>query len=185
MERRSTLLSLASFVALLAGCGSSPPPKPAHSADQVPANSEAEFRDVNEERKRRAEEAAVNTPPMAYVRGSTAAEPAEKAGPPENSGKPEKPGQPEKKPSKPSGPRATRAECERVVDKGIEIEISTNPQLKDVAKELKGSGMLESFKQQARAQGGKNPCETDGISKAQYACAMGATTTDEWKKCVE
>lgn len=134
----------------------------------MPANSESENREENERRRRRADEVAAmpTTPTVGEATGGT----SPPSGP---------------RPTK-GGPKATRTECEKALDRYIELQLTTNPELAAVAKDLKQGGMLEALKAQARQQnGGKTPCETDGISRAQYTCGVAATTLDGWRKCME
>ncbi len=71
----------------------------------------------------------------------------------------------------------SRAECDQVMDRYLELEISTNPQLKGVPPEV-----VEQAKQMARDKHGESPCTA---TRAQYACAMAATTTAAWQKCMK
>ena len=78
---------------------------------------------------------------------------------------------------KPNPNAASKAECDKAMDKYLNLEMATNPQLKGVPPEV-----MEQAKQMAREQHGDAPCTA---TKAQYKCAMGATTTAAWQKCMK
>jgi hypothetical protein len=71
----------------------------------------------------------------------------------------------------------SKSECDRVMDKYLELEIAHNPQLKDVPPEV-----IEQAKQMAREKHGDAPCTA---TRAQYTCAMGASTTAAWQRCMK
>ena len=160
---------VAALLLCLSACASSPPPAASRPGEEVPANSDAENRALNAERRRRADESGA----LATTPGGAASVPASEPAAPT-------------KPAGRGGPRATRAECEKVLDRYLELELRTNPELREVAQELQGANMLEALKAQARQQaGGKSPCETEGVSSAQFRCGMGAATPAAWKTCME
>lgn len=78
--------------------------------------------------------------------------------------------------------KASKAECSQLLDKYIELEVSTNPDLKGLGSELKG--IIDSAKQQARQQK-SDPCDEQEVTRAQYTCAMAARTPDRWKACLK
>lgn len=171
LPSRFTLASLGPLVVSLAACGeASPPPRIAQSGGEVPANSEAEHREANERRRQRADEvAAMPTAPSGPRAGET---------PLAGSAAPVKPAK--------GGPKATRLECEKVLDRYFDLQLTTNPELTAVAKDLDLGGMREALKSQARQQnGGKTPCDQDGITRAQYRCGIAAETLEAWRACVE
>jgi hypothetical protein len=71
----------------------------------------------------------------------------------------------------------SKSECDRVMDKYLELEIASNPQLKGVSPDI-----IEAAKQMARSQHGESPCTA---TRAQYNCAMAATSTVTWQKCMK
>jgi hypothetical protein len=164
---RALLGTLAALALAFAGCGeASPPPRTPRAEGEVPANSESEHREANEQRRKRADEvAAMPTTPAGSGATATAT----------------RPGGPGR-----SGPKATRLECEKVLDRYLDLQLTTNPELAAVAKDLEQAGMRDALKAQARQQnGGKTPCEQDGISRAQYSCGMAASTLEAWRACME
>lgn len=81
------------------------------------------------------------------------------------------------KPSK-TGPKVSRAECDRAFEKAMELEIKDRPELQGVdTKQL-----MAMAKQMAKDKHGDAPCDA---TRSQYTCAMGATTTAEWKRCMQ
>lgn len=79
--------------------------------------------------------------------------------------------------AKPNPNAASKPECDKAMDKYISLEISSNPQLKGVPPEV-----IEQAKQMTREQHGEQPCTA---TKAQIKCAMAATTTAAWQKCMK
>lgn len=71
----------------------------------------------------------------------------------------------------------SKTQCDQVMDRYLELEIAKNPQLKDVPPEV-----IEQAKQMARQQHGEAPCTA---TRAQYACAMAATSTAAWQRCMK
>ncbi len=137
----------------------------------MPANSESEHREANEQRRKRADEVAAMPEALAGApsAGATATATATRT----------------RGPGK-SGPKATRLECEKVLDRYLDLQLTTNPELAAVAKDLEQAGMRDALKAQARQQnGGRTPCEQDGISRAQYSCGMAASTVELWRACME
>jgi hypothetical protein len=70
----------------------------------------------------------------------------------------------------------SRSDCDRVMDKYLELEIATNRQLEGVPPEV-----IEQAKRMAREKHGDAPCTA---THAQYTCAMAATSTDAWQRCM-
>lgn len=184
----------------LAGCASEPPPKPAKapSSDGVPVNSDAENKDANEERRKRALEAppppAFATQPSGGGGGAVADVPPPSGGTSTPgsttaaSGKSDKPdGKTGKKADALKGGKVSKAECEKVLDRGIDLQFAAQPGMKDMVAALKQAGQLDAIKQQARQQAGagKDPCDSDGVTRSQYTCGMAATTADAWKNCMQ
>lgn len=78
--------------------------------------------------------------------------------------------------AKAKGPKATRAQCAKMIDRYLELVVRETPELEGVGKDL-----IEQAKATARAQKG-DPCEGD-VTRAQYECAMKATSKDGWEAC--
>lgn len=165
---RSALVVLVGLP-ILASCNNAEPKTPKKS-EEVPANS---LDDAKLHDKGSSDDKKDPTQPLTMKVGdapSGSTEPAAASG---SSGGQEKPGSGGK-----GGPNgATKAECEKAMDKYLSLEISTNPQLKGVPPEV-----IEQAKQMAREQHGEAPCTA---TKAQYKCAMGATTVAAWQKCMK
>ncbi len=176
-------IALAALLPCAAGCGGSqPPPKSAEKDEGVPANSLSDARlhgeeDPNDVDARRGSSPADPTEPYTTKVGD--APPAETGG---DSGG----GTGGKAGSKPAAGAkdnaggkgvVSRAECDRVMDRYLELEIDKNPQLKDVPPEI-----IEQAKQMAREKHGDAPCTA---TRAQYTCAMSAGSTAAWQRCMK
>lgn len=71
----------------------------------------------------------------------------------------------------------SKSECDRVMDKYLQLEIAQNPQLKDVPPDV-----IEQAKQMAREKHGDAPCTA---TRTQYTCAMAAASTGAWQRCMK
>jgi hypothetical protein len=71
----------------------------------------------------------------------------------------------------------SKAECDRVMDRYLELEIANNPQLKGVPPEV-----IEQAKQMAREKQGESPCTA---TRTQYTCGMAASSTAAWQRCMK
>src|SRR5690606_37682916 len=143
---------------------SSPPPKSAHATEGVPANSLSDARlrgdaDKPSESGSPSESAETNDPTQPYTTKVGDADSSSLRG----GGDASRGGGATGK-----GGRITKAECERVFDKYIELEMETNPQLAGLPREV-----IEQAKQTARQKHGEAPCTA---TRAQYNCAMAATS---------
>ncbi len=94
---------------------------------------------------------------------------------PDSSAKPA--GKPASSGASSSGNRVSQAECDQMFDKLIDLEIASNPQLKGA-----GPDVVALAKQMARDRGGAPPCTA---TPKEYSCAMAATSTTAWKRCVK
>lgn len=146
-----TLVLCAPILVATVACGD-PPPKAPHTQEMVPANS------LDEAKLHGAESPSLLDEPASPA--SEPAKPVEAA-----SSEP------------PTKGRIGKAECGRAMDHYLELEITTNPQLKGLPPEV-----VEQAKQQAREQHGEAPCTA---TPAQYRCAMAAKTTAAWQKCMK
>ena len=173
-----------------AACGPSEVKHPYKADDNTPANSVSETRLAGEDPNRPkdkvesmnkeeddATKAQVNSvADMPKAEDPDAKKPAGKGGKP---AKPEKPEKPEKtaKPDK-TGPKISKAECDKAFEKAMELEIASKPELQGVDKKQ----LLAMAKQMGASQHGDAPCDA---TKSQYNCAMAATSTSQWKRCME
>ncbi len=101
-------------------------------------------------------------------------------------GKDGKDGKDEKK--KDDSPRASKQECERALDRGVEVEINAQAaQLRPILGDGGMAKMIQEQKQRNRKPDPKNPCneKNEGITKNQFTCAMAAKTKPAWVKCME
>lgn len=162
-------LSTAAMVATI-GCSDPPPPKTPKDEDGVPANSLSEARlhgDDPLEKDVREDPSSDSKPDPTQPYMTKVGE----APPPE-------PSKPSKGGSTSSGSAAmTKDECERAMDRYLELEMASNPQLKGVPPEI-----VEQAKQMARVKHGEMPCNG---TRAQYKCAMAATSTAAWQRCMK
>ncbi len=77
----------------------------------------------------------------------------------------------------------TKAECSAVIDRYVELEVQSNPQLAGIPPEMLKQ-LLNQAKQQASSQKG-DPCAEEKITRAKYNCGMAAQTRDAWKACMK
>lgn len=169
---RRSLLLLFVFSTSVA-CSESRPPAKNAQRDAVPANS------LSDARLHPSSNEQVDAPPQAdptqpYTTKVGDAQPPASAEPVGNAPKPLS--KSEAKTTR-DGKGVSQSECERMMDRYVDLEIGTNPQLKGVPREV-----IEQAKQTARAQHGDIPCTA---TASQYACAMAAKTSDAWKRCLE
>jgi hypothetical protein len=87
---------------------------------------------------------------------------------------------PEAKPAKPGkgGPTVSRAECDQVLEKALELEIGSRPEFAGIDKKE----LIAQAKAMGKQQHGDAPCEA---TRPQYTCAMAATSTAQWKRCMQ
>ena len=172
----AVLIGLSLSLCGLVACGESqPPPKTPQKEEGVPANSLSNARLHGEEDDDAASRETKDDPTQPYTTkvGETPA--------PESNGG----GGGSSKGSKPGGSKdsgggkgvVSKAECDRVMDKYLELEITKNPQLQGVPPEI-----IEQAKQMARDKHGEAPCTA---TQAQYTCAMAATSTSAWQRCMK
>jgi hypothetical protein len=77
----------------------------------------------------------------------------------------------------------TKAECSAVIDRYVELEVQSNPQLAGIPPEMLKQ-LLKQAKEQASSQKG-DPCAEEKITRAKYNCGMAAQTRDAWKACMK
>jgi len=151
---------VAAGLAMLANCSDPPPKSPRSTTGDVPANS----LDDSKLHPQDAHDDEPNDPTQPYTT-KVGEEPVDPAG----SAKPAKPG--------PPGSTVSKAECDKAMDKYISLEIAANPELKGV-----GQDVIDQAKAMARQQHGDAPCTA---TRTQFKCAMAATTTAGWQKCMK
>ncbi|MCW5833188.1 MAG: hypothetical protein KIS78_12380 [Labilithrix sp.] len=168
--------------AVVACGGSQPPPKTAEKDEGVPANSLSDARlhgeeDPNDTTAPGDGSRADPTEPYTTKVGDA---PAPEAGGDGGGGGGGRTGSKPAAGGKEAGGGkgvVSKAECDRVMDKYLELEIEKNPQLKDVPPEI-----IEQAKQMAREKHGEAPCTA---TRAQYTCAMSAGSTSAWQRCMK
>lgn len=77
------------------------------------------------------------------------------------------------------GPKVTKVECKKVLDKYVDLAIAADPNLAGLPPDVVKQAFAQAAAQSA------NPCEGDGVSRNQYKCAMKATSTDKWQACMK
>lgn len=169
------LEALALFViAGAVGCGDPPPAKAPQREEGVPANSLSDARlhgeEPGDEASAPGESKEDPTQPYTQKVGEAPVDPTPSGGKGGARG-----GGAE--PSTGGKGAATRYECDRVMDRYLELEIAQNPQLRGVPPEV-----IEQAKQMARDKHGEAPCTA---TRAQYSCAMAAASTGAWQKCMK
>ena len=175
-------LSLLVSFPILASC-SNPEPKTAKKSDEVPANSldDAKLHDA----KKDEDHSKDPTQPLTTKVGDSPGDAPSSGGSSGSGGSggasssSSSAGSSDSKSGggKANPNAASKAECDKAMDKYLSLEISSNPQLKGVPPEV-----IEQAKQMAREQHGEAPCTA---TKAQYKCAMAATTVPAWQKCMK
>ena len=83
--------------------------------------------------------------------------------------------------------KATRAQCNEMLDKYLDMTIAGEPDLADLApaearaaREMK-KALRKSEPSYARVEG---QCEAE-ITKSEYRCAMKAPTPETWQACID
>jgi hypothetical protein len=83
--------------------------------------------------------------------------------------------------------KATRVECNEMLDKYLDMIVAGEPGLADLsptearaAREMK-KAIRKSEPSYARVE---NQCESE-ISKSEYRCAMKAPTPETWQACID
>ena len=81
------------------------------------------------------------------------------------------------------GPKASKAECKQLFDKYIDLTIGTDSRFEGIPPEMIAQ-MKAAALSQAQSEKG-DPCSTQDVSRSQYTCAMGSTSTTAWQKCMK
>jgi len=76
--------------------------------------------------------------------------------------------------------KVSKAECTRALDRFLDLMIASDSRFEGIPPEV-----VAQMKQQGFAQAsGPNPCDSQGITRSQYDCAMSATNTSAWQRCM-
>jgi hypothetical protein len=152
-------------IALLfsAACADPAPPRPHAPGETVPANSldEARLHGTAEDA------AAPRDPTEPYFTPMSAETPAPPGSAKRGRSRDDRP---------PAKGVVSTAQCSEMMDRYLDLEIASNPQLVGVTPEI-----LEEAKKTAREKHGSAPCTANA---AEYTCAMKATSTAGWQRCV-
>jgi hypothetical protein len=171
------------LISLAPACGGEPAPKMvAAKNDGVPANSASEERLAGGgTAKPKPAETTVDpsqpltTPVSAEGSGSGASSGNTTAAAAAPAGKPGAKGA--------GGPKASKAECKQLFDKYIDLTIGTDSRFEGIPPEMIAQ-MKEAALAQAKSEKG-DPCSTQEVTRTQYNCAMGSTSTAAWQKCLK
>lgn len=190
MSRSSFLSPVLLALFAVAACGPQEVKHPYQADDKTPANSTSETRlsgdDPNKRKSTVTSATKEEDPTQAQVNSvndlpKSDDPPADTSG--KDSGKSTKGDKGEKgqskaeKPSK-TGPKVGKAECDKVMEKALELEIASKPELQGVDKKQ----LIAMAKQMGQDQHGAAPCDA---TRSQYNCAMAATSTAAWKRCMQ
>ena len=193
--RSSILLVVVATLSLAVGCGGNAPAP--HTQEMVPANS------ANEPAMK--DDTTAATTGSGSGSGSGSGDPGGGAGNGGNAGGAAKPGgagtattasggmperiggdpptptpTPTAKPSPAtSGPKVTKSECKKVLDRYVDLAIAADPNLAGLPPDVIKQAFAQAAAQSA------NPCDGDGVSRDQYKCAMKATSADRWQACMK
>lgn len=179
-----TLLLLTA--AVITACGGPDPKMVAAKNDGVPANSASEERLKAGEKKE--DPKVSHDPSQPYTvpvggGGASASNEVTPGGPKEvgaGAGKKD----PKEKPAaggKGSKDKVPKAECAKALDRGLDLMMSGDSRFEGIPPE-----MIAQFKQQGLSQvGGTSPCDGQGLTKSQYDCAMAASSSSAWQRCIK
>ena len=177
---RCVVFTVLAGLAFLSASACNEPQSPAKAPqkeDGVPANSLSDARLHGEEEKTpgSADEGKAD-PTQPYTTRVGEAPPPE-PGTASGAGKSSSTKEPSGKGGAGGKGSVSRSDCDRVMDKYLELEIASNPQLKGVPPEI-----IEQAKQMAREKHGDAPCTA---TPSQYSCAMAASSTAAWQRCMK
>ena len=176
---RSIPFAVSAVALVLSACGGDPKPPPKTSNETVAANSLSEERlkgNENPSAPKPIEKKEDPTQAVVTSVGSSGSAPAASEKPAGKKGAAEK-DEPPPPSGKGGGAKVGRAECDQIWDKGIQLEIDSNPALKGAGPEV-----AQMAKQMAAQKHGPAPCDA---TQKQYQCAMAASTTARWKQCLK
>lgn len=179
------------LISTAVACGGPPAKMVAAKDDGVPANSASEER-LNGGAKPKPVETTVDpsqplTTPMTGEGSASSPTPVG----PASGGKPGAKGtatatakeQPPAVAKGAGGAKASKAECKQLFDKYIDLTIGTDSRFEGIPPEMVAQ-MKAAALSQAQSEKG-DPCSTQDVSRSQYNCAMGSTSTSAWQKCMK
>ena len=175
---RSIPIAVSVVALVLSACGGDPKPPPRTSNETVAANSLSEERlkgNENPSAPKPIEKKEDPTQAVVTSVGSSGSAPAASEKPAGKKGAEKD--EPPPPSGKGGGAKVGRAECDQIWDKGIQLEIDSNPALKGAGPEV-----AQMAKQMAAQKHGPAPCDA---TQKQYQCAMAASTTARWKQCLK
>jgi len=195
IERATSLaltVTLVSSVTL--ACGGAPPRTA--KVEEVPANSASEEHmsrggkpKPEEPRPREAETGSLTTPlttDASQANGGAGATGNGGAGNGGHGAKPAKGGKEPagKAPPTPAtgakgGEKVSRTECGGALDRYLDLAIGADGRFGGLPPELVAQMKAQGFAQ----AGAKNPCDSEGMTRTQHSCAMGASSTAAWQAC--
>ena len=185
-------VGLVGFFTSVAACSSPPPKMVAAKDDGVPANSASEERLNGGPAKPKPVETVDPSQPLTTPMTGDGTPPTPMPVAPTN-GKPgtkgvatatAKGGEPPPATAKGAGgPKASKAECKQLFDKYIDLTIGTDSRFEGIPPEMIAQ-MKAAALSQAQSEKG-DPCSTQDVSRTQYTCAMGSTSTAGWQKCMK
>lgn len=168
---RATSIGVAATLAslLLVACASSAPNRapPQTSNETVPANS------VSEERLKGNEQPGAPKPIASTQEDPTQPMVTSMSAGPAPAPKEE----PKAAPAKGGGGKVSKAECDKLYDRVLELQIASDPRLAGAGPEV-----IAMAKQMGKEKHGEAPCEA---TRSQYNCAVNATSVAKWKSCLK
>ena len=180
------------FTSVVVACSSPPPKMVAAKDDGVPANSASEERLNGASAKPKPVETVDPSQPLTTPMTGDGTPPTPMPVAP-TSGKPGTKGaatatargaEPPPATAKGAGgPKASKAECKQLFDKYIDLTIGTDSRFEGIPPEMIAQ-MKAAALSQAQSEKG-DPCSTQDVSRSQYTCAMGSTSTAAWQKCMK
>lgn len=81
------------------------------------------------------------------------------------------------------GGKVSHAECKQALDKYIDLTLASDPRFEGIPQDMVAQLKEQAFSQ-AQSQKG-DACATQEVTRSQYTCAMGATTTTAWQRCMK
>lgn len=84
-------------------------------------------------------------------------------------------------------PKVTKAECDALVNKLVDLEVDEDPRAKEMTAEQRDATRATAKKAMASDPDVKKvegDCEAE-VSRAELACAMSAKSSAEWNACIE
>ncbi len=91
-------------------------------------------------------------------------------------------GKPTEPPSKVAG-KVSKTECKALFDKYIDLTFTTDSRFEGIPPEMM-AGLKAQAVSQAQSQK-SDPCATEEVTRKQYDCAVSATTTAGWQRCMK